>query len=213
MDHVLGTCICIFEYFISPIKVVIKSLDRKSFHWHRISIYLEIQYCTIYMKPLHVSDTSPSMQNVCKTTFEVHDQAKFGFLLCKIFRGSWSTIFAETKNIQILKCNDLHFPCNQHACIGGRRTSWQLPSSLNNQHCRWTLHLTQKIIFSPVEMMKGGIMSRVTWWHSWQLWSVTRLSCFCCHDRGETEGGAALRRDQADRKVWTGFVSRLYCVL
>ena len=40
-----------------------------------------------------------------QTTLQVHDQAKFGFLLCKIFRGSQGTIFEETKNIQILKCN------------------------------------------------------------------------------------------------------------
>ena len=40
-----------------------------------------------------------------QTTLQVHDQAQFGFLLCKIFRGSQGTIFEETKNIQILKCN------------------------------------------------------------------------------------------------------------
>ena len=51
-----------------------------------------------------------------QTTLQVHDQAQFGFLLCKIFRGSQGTIFEETKNIQILKCNlredELHFPVN-----------------------------------------------------------------------------------------------------
>ena len=37
--------------------------------------------------------------NICSTeALEVHDQAKFGFLLCKIFRGSQGTIFEETKN-------------------------------------------------------------------------------------------------------------------
>ena len=116
-----------------------------------------------------------SMQNVCKTTFEVHDQAKFGFLLCKIFRGSWSTIFAETKNIQILKCNDLHFPCNLHACIGGRRTSWQLPSSLNNQHCRGGHYIWHKRLFSPL----------LRWWKVASCHASrgdTRDSCDRSHD-------------------------------
>ena len=57
--------------------------------------------------------------NICSTeALEVHDQAKFGFLLCKIFRGSWYntlsraawfTIFAETKKHSNIKMQWLTF--------------------------------------------------------------------------------------------------------
>ena len=50
-----------------------------------------------------------------QTTLQVHDQAQFGFLLCKIFRGSQGTIFEETKthsNIKMQLEEGLHFPVN-----------------------------------------------------------------------------------------------------
>ena len=139
-----------------------------------------------------------------QTTLQVHDQAKFGFLLCKIFRGSQGTIFEETKNIQILKCNL-------------RSYIFQLTLTTDYsamQACIIILFIetqTHCVPLSPIwgcdnrHLPRGGHMMS----HQGR-WQPDHSSLASCHSH---HPGRQSTNRSGDKKIWSDFVFTGLCLL